>query len=262
MHCNTRLDDPERTIIKKMSSLSPWRTYTFATNNVKTSTEVSRALQRLGDTRWTTRHLSCCHLTNRHLQCSVSFRYCWWQSWGGICEATPPQFIIWLTFHWASWNIHMLQSPSLHLARALVLTEALRDTCQNYKEESFGEPGGWVLDAAWKCRRKKKRIRKSSSRFKRSLVTSTAWSCWVWFHLGRTSFLPILDSMILGVRETLLQHKRCSSTDHKCFRGEQRKRKRGVHNHISKRSCVNICICKPGYMTNSSCLWKTPVWPQ
>lgn len=71
----------------------------------------------------------------------------------------------------------MLQSPSLDLARAVELIEALQDTFQNYREESFyDELWREILNPAQKCNISiesvKKRQRKTSSRLEGSVVTS------------------------------------------------------------------------------------------
>lgn len=71
----------------------------------------------------------------------------------------------------------MLQSPSLDLVRTVELIDALQDTHQNYREESFiDELWREVLDMAQKSNisieRVKKRQRKTSSRLEGSVATS------------------------------------------------------------------------------------------
>lgn len=72
-----------------------------------------------------------------------------------------------------------LQSPSLDLAMAVGLVNALKDLIQEYRSESFVD-NLWkdIVDTATQCsiaieNAKKKRSQKVSSRLDRSVITST-----------------------------------------------------------------------------------------
>ncbi|XP_077053348.1 zinc finger MYM-type protein 1-like [Siphateles boraxobius] len=176
-----------------------------------------RELQKLSDTRWACRYFACRNMMNRlpAVLCvlediaeersgdrSVEAR-------GLLAQIDLPFIGLLTTFCKVLGDTKllsdMLQSPSLDLARAVELIEALQDTFKNYREESFcDELWRDILNTAQKCNisieNVEKRQRKTSSRLQGSVVTSTVGG-----HRSdqddkdgfrKNIFYPILDSVI------------------------------------------------------------------
>lgn len=141
----------------------------------------SRKLQKLSDTKWACRHFACRNMMDRlpAVICvledivlersgdrSVEAR-------GLLAQIDLPFIGLLSTLRKVLGDIKllsdMLQSPSLDLARAVELIEALQDTYQHYRQ---------ILDTAKKynnisIERERKRQSKISSRLEGSVVTST-----------------------------------------------------------------------------------------